>query len=107
MFHYFRNYSSNAIMFAVKGVRLKVYKTITSPMTLLFTQGHKCASNLTFCEVVVYIAISRTVSKLGHSSLAWRQTYAWHIITIPMLISMTLTLLQGHSGSAKAKKHHR
>ena len=29
------------IMFAVKIVRLKVYVTIASPMTLTFIQGHK------------------------------------------------------------------
>ena len=47
MFDYFRNYSSNAIKFAVKIVRLKFYMTIASPMTLTFIQGHKCVSNVT------------------------------------------------------------
>ena len=36
-----------AIKFAVKIVRLKVYMTIVSPMTLTFTQGHNCISDLT------------------------------------------------------------
>ena len=35
------------ITFAVNIVRLKVYMTIASPMTLIFIQGHKCVSNLT------------------------------------------------------------
>ena len=30
------------IKLAVKIVRLKVYMTIASPMTLTFIQGHKC-----------------------------------------------------------------
>ena len=33
--------------FAVKIVRLKAYMIIASPMTLTFSQGHKCISNLT------------------------------------------------------------
>ena len=36
------------IKFAGKTVRLKAYINIASPMTLLFTQGPNCASNLTF-----------------------------------------------------------
>ena len=35
------------ITFAVKTVQLKVNMTIISPMTLTFTQGHNCVSNLT------------------------------------------------------------
>ena len=35
------------INFAVKIVRLKVYTTIASPMTLTFTQGPKCVTNVT------------------------------------------------------------
>ena len=35
------------INFAVKIVRLKVYMTIASPITVSFIQGHKCVSNLT------------------------------------------------------------
>ena len=33
--------------FAVKIVRLKVYMTIASPMTLTLIEGHKCVSNFT------------------------------------------------------------
>ena len=36
------------VKFAVKIVRLRVYMTIASPMTLTIIQGHKCTSNLTF-----------------------------------------------------------
>ena len=35
------------VKFAVKTVRIKVYLTIASPMTLTFIQGHKCISNVT------------------------------------------------------------
>ena len=35
------------IKLAVKIVRLKVYTTLAIPMTLTFSQGHKCVSNLT------------------------------------------------------------
>ena len=57
--HTDRNYGDNKCLiisetikampttFAVKIVRLKVYMTIASPMTLTFIQGHKCVSNLT------------------------------------------------------------
>ena len=38
---------AKAITFAGKTVRLKVYVTTASPMTLTFIQGHKCVSNLT------------------------------------------------------------
>ena len=36
-----------AIKFAVKIVRLKVCMTIANVMTLTFTEGHNCVSNLT------------------------------------------------------------
>ena len=48
MFDYFRNYSNT---FAVKIVRLKVYRISFSPMTLTFIQGYKCVSNLTFINL--------------------------------------------------------
>ena len=35
------------IKFAVKVIRLKVYMTIASPMTLTFSHGHKWVSNVT------------------------------------------------------------
>ena len=47
MVDYFRNYKAMSIKFAVKIVRLKVYMTVASLMTLTFIQGHKRVSNLT------------------------------------------------------------
>ena len=41
------------IQFAVKIVRLKVYMTIASPITLTFTQGHNGGSNLTNVKLVL------------------------------------------------------
>ena len=35
------------IQFALKIVRLEVYVTIASPMTLTFLQGDKCVSDMT------------------------------------------------------------
>ena len=35
------------ITFAVNIVRLEVYMTIASPMTLTFILGHECVSNMT------------------------------------------------------------
>ena len=59
-----------AITFAVKIVRLKVYMTIAHSITLTL-QGHKCASNWTTFELAIY----RTIFKLSRSSLAWQYTY--------------------------------
>ena len=60
-----------AIKFAVKIVRLKVYMTIASPMTVTFIQGHKCVSNLTPLFYFIKLAISRTIIiKRLHSNLA-------------------------------------
>ena len=50
------------IKFAVKIVRLKVYMTMASPMTLTIIQGHKCVSNLTTFK----LARSRIIFKLLH-----------------------------------------
>ena len=41
------------IMFAVKMVRLKAYAIFVIPMTLTFTQGHNCASNVTTFQLAV------------------------------------------------------
>ena len=56
-------------------------------MTLTLTQGHKYVSNLTqnaylYCNTNISDTIEATAFKLG---------------------SMTLTLIQGHSGSAEEK----
>ena len=45
------------IKFAVKIVRLKVYVTTVSPMTLHFTQGHKCVSNVTSFYLAIFLTI--------------------------------------------------
>ena len=46
MFHYFRNLKAMPIKFVVNIVRLKVYITIASRMTLTFTQDYDCVSKL-------------------------------------------------------------
>ena len=58
------------IKFAVNIARLKVYTAIASPMTLIFTQGHTCVSNLTTFE----LEISRTILKLLH----WHDSRLMH-----------------------------
>ena len=57
------------IELAVKILRLKVgvyYMTIASLMTLTFTQGHNCVSNLAIFQLVM----SHTIFKILHSNLA-------------------------------------
>ena len=101
MFVYFRNYSSN-IMFAVKIVRLKVYMTIAIPTTLTFVQGHKCVSNLLFFNLQ-YLG-----QYLSYCIQSWRDGRlidTMNFVIMLTLILMTLTLMQGHSGSAKSKSH--
>ena len=67
-------------------------------MTLTFIQGHKCVSNLN----TLYLAIFRTILteaitfKLG-------MTADLRMPCVLMLVWMTLTLMQGHSGSANAQ----
>ena len=51
------------IMFAVKIVQLKAYTIFSQPMTLLFTQGHKCVK-LDKCLTCTIIVISQIVCKL-------------------------------------------
>ena len=65
-------------------VRLKVYMTIASPMTLTFIEVHKCFSNLTTFSLAIYLG-GMTVD-----------------LYMLIRVSATLTLMQGHSGSAKA-----
>ena len=77
------------IKFALQIVLLKVYMTIASPLTLTFIQGHKCVSDkvnyFLTCNISDKFKLDMTVD-------LWI-TY--------MLILMTL--MQAHSGSAKAK----
>ena len=77
--------------FAVKIVRLKMYMTIASLVTLTFIQGHTCVSNeTTFLTSNIY----RIIFKPLHINLARRHTYTWQLCSC--------SLVQGHSGSAKA-----
>ena len=60
-----------SIKFVVKIGWLKVYiiSYFFSPMSLLFSQGHNCVSNMTILLTCTIIAISQTVFKLWHSNL--------------------------------------
>ena len=96
-------------------------------LTLTFIQGHMYPNKNNKCSVIletvqampitfavrivwgkVYISFSQSDDLALHSrsqlclKLYKCLTYAWHIML--MCMSMTLTLLQGHSGSAKAKE---
>ena len=45
------------ITFAVKKVQRNIYMTIDSLMTLIFTQGYNCVSNLTIfksCSIILF-----------------------------------------------------
>ena len=75
------------IKFAVRVVQLRVYMTIASLMTLTFIHGHKCASNKIF---KYYIQ-------------TWHDLWMSYML---MFVLMTLTLILGRSGSAKAKNKH-
>ena len=84
------------ITFSVKIARLKMYMTIAGPITLTFIQNHKCVANLATFK----LAISQTTFKLFNLGMTVNLYMAYML----MLVSMTLTLMQGHSGSAKANK---
>ena len=68
-------------------------------MTLTFAQGHNCVSKLDKCLTCSLIVISRIFSC---------DIQTWHdcrlVHGILMLILMTLTLIQGHSGPTKENK---
>ena len=67
-------------------------------MTLLVIQGHNCISNFTNVKLCYNSRISDSINfKLWHPNLACGRRI------MLMLVSMTLTLMQGHSGSAKIK----
>ena len=99
-FDYFRNNwsSAHAVTFEVQ---LKVYiMTIACPMTILFTQGHNCVSNFTlFLRCSINSNISDSIYAMA---LKLGMTVDLYMAYMLMLISMTL--MQDHSGSAKAKK---
>ena len=90
------------IKFAVQIVRLKVFMTIDSAMILTFIQGHKLMRlkcDYFFNWQYISDNISAITFKLDMAVDLW----------IPyndmlMFVLVTFTLLQGHSGSATAKK---
>ena len=85
------------IRFDEKIILLKVDMTIARPLTLTFIQSHKCVSNLIyFLTCNISDNILTITFKLGMTVEVW-------VPYKPMLVSLTFTLLQGHSGSAKAK----
>ena len=65
----------------MKIVTLKVYTTISSPMTLTFIQGHKCVWHLTTFKIAIY----RTVFKLLHSKIGMT-------VDVCMALNLTMTL---------------
>ena len=72
---------------------------MNSPMTVTFIQGHKCVLNVTILE----LPISQTIFMRFRSTFKLGMTVDLWMPYLLMLVSMTLTLMQGHSGSAKAK----
>ena len=69
---------------------------IASPMTLTFTQGHKCVSNLPTFNLQY---LGQYISYHIQTRHGGRPIHT--IIIMLMLDSVTWTLIQGHSGSAK------
>ena len=93
------------ITFAVKIVPLKAYIIFASQMNLTFTQGHNYVSNLTIVLLVPCSSIiSRTILILNHGIHLWHSCRLMHGTYMVMLISMNLTLMQGHSGLAEGGK---
>ena len=74
-----------------------LYVLFFSPMTSTFIQGHKCVSDFTNVLLVIY----PTILLLSYGVQTWhvdlRMAYMF------MLVLLTLTLMQGHSGSSEAK----
>ena len=89
------------VKFAVKIVRLNVYMTFASPTTLTFIQSHKCVSNWTgLLFNLQYIG-----QYLSYYIQTWNDGRRMHNVHA-RFDELTLTLMQGHSGSAKAKNQH-
>ena len=83
-----------SIKFAVKLVRLKVDIIYASSVILTFTQGHNCVANWTLILTCSLIVISQTILRYGIQS--WHDGRLMHgVIIMLILISMTLTLMQG------------
>ena len=72
------------IKFAVKIVRVKVYMTGASPMTLTFTQGPRCISKLIYCLNLQYLG-----QYLSYYIKTWHICMAYIML---MLVLMNLTL---------------
>ena len=87
-----------AIKFAVKIVQLKVYIIFSQSNDLALHSKSQLHLKHDNCLTCIIIAISRTAFKLWHSNLAVDLCMAYLLI----FVSMTLTLMQVHSGSAKA-----
>ena len=85
------------IKFAVKIVRLRVCMTIASPMTITFIQGHKCLKLDCFLTCNISDILSYYIQTWHDGRLVDALSY------LLMLVLVTLTLMQVHSGSAKAK----
>ena len=69
---------------------------IASLMNLTFVQGHKCVKIDYYLTCHISYSIQAITFKHG-------MTVDQYMACMPMLISVTLTLTQGHSGSAEAK----
>ena len=91
MFDYFRNYSSNAHRICCEDRPTKVYMTTASPLAVTCIEGHKCY----FLTCNISDNIQAITFKLG-------MVVDLHMVYVLMVVSMTLTLMQGHSGSVKA-----
>ena len=97
MFDYFRNYLSNGHQVCCEDSPTKgPYDHHCQSANLDLIQGHKCVSNLTTFQ----LAISQTIFELTFK-LGMREYLSMPYML--MFVLMTLTLMQGHSGSAKEK----
>ena len=94
---YFINFSSNA--HAVKIVRLKVYLILSQSLDLAHHSRSQLCLKLDRFLTCTIVAISQTVFKLLAFKLDRMADLCMAYLF--MLISMTLTLMQGHSVSAK------
>ena len=69
-------------------------------MALTFAQGHNFVSNLRK-SFRLYFNGNIYRKYLSYGIHTWRECRLMHGIYIPIVVSMTLTLTQGHSGSAE------
>ena len=96
MFDYFKNFSSNAHQVCCEE---SPTICVASAKTLTFIRRRNCVSHFTnvyTCSlIVIYLA-----QYLRYDIQIWHDGRRWHGI-MRMLISMTLTVLQGHNGPAE------